>query len=350
MNDPVLDTARAWAQRGVPFALATVVGVRGSTYRGLAARQLMGADGTSVGTVSGGCLDTDLREVAGRVVETGVAERVEFDLTADDEAIWGWGIGCNGATDLLVEPADSVAALLDLVSSSASETFCIVHPVTAASERRIVHTWTTPEDEVDEAALEALAVGRHRTETVGGTRYLFEVMGSPPRLVVFGAGHDAVPVITQAATLGFAPVVVDDRRQFLTAERFGDAPELIHSEPGALASAILPDAKTAVVLMSHNYLRDLDALRSLLGSEVAYIGALGPGDRLQRMLDDLREEGAQVADEDLAKMYGPAGLDIGAEGPTEIAWSVLAEVLAVMRGKGGGSLRDRKGPAAVRSV
>jgi xanthine dehydrogenase accessory factor len=102
--------------------------------------------------------------------------------------------------------------------------------------------------------------------------------------------------------------------------------------------------------MSHNYLRDLDALTSLLGTDVAYIGALGPGERLQRMLDDLSSGGIEVADSDLSKMHGPAGLDIGAEGPVEIAWSVLAEVLAVSRGKSGGVLRSRKGPRAMREV
>ena len=92
--DTILASIREWSERGVDFALATAVGVRGSTYRGLAARQLVGADGAGVGTVSGGCLDRDLGEVARRVMSSGVAELVEFDLTADDEAIWGWGAAC----------------------------------------------------------------------------------------------------------------------------------------------------------------------------------------------------------------------------------------------------------------
>jgi hypothetical protein len=110
---------------------------------------------------------------------------------------------------------------------------------------------------------------------------------------VFGAGHDAVPVVAQAAQLGFRTVVVDDRRQFLTSERFPEAHELVHAVPGELARAMRPDSKTAVVLMSHNYLRDLDALESLLGTETAYIGALGPGERLQRMLTDLAARGSR---------------------------------------------------------
>lgn len=348
MNDAVLEAAREWARSGSRFALATVVGVRGSTYRGLAARQLIGDDGTSVGTVSGGCLDADLRQVALRVIESGRSERVEFDLTADDEAIWGWGVGCNGATDLLVEPGETAAALADLVAAAGVETYCLVHPVADPSGRTVVTAIDTSADPVTAEAISALHGGRHRATEIDGVRYLFEVVGAPPRLVVYGAGHDAAPVVAQAARLGFRTVVVDDRRQFLTAERFPEAHDLIHAEPGDLAKAIRPDAKTSVVLMSHNYLRDLDALRSLLGTDVTYIGALGPGERLERLLGDLGDAGATVSDADLEKLHGPAGLDIGAEGPTEIAWSVLAEVLAVNRGKDGGRLRDRKGPAGLR--
>lgn len=348
MNDPVLEAVREWARSGSRFALATVVGVRGSTYRGLAARQLMGEDGTSVGTVSGGCLDTDLRQVALQVIESGRAERVEFDLTADDEAIWGWGVGCNGATDLLVEPGQTAAALAELVAAPGVETYCLVHPVPDPAGRRVVTGADAGDDPVTAEAIAALEAGRHRAVEIEGVHHLLEVVGAPPRLVVYGAGHDAAPVVAQAARLGFRTVVVDDRRQFLTPERFPDAHDLIHAEPGDLAKAVRPDAKTSVVLMSHNYLRDLDALRSLLGSDVAYIGALGPGERLARLLGDLAEAGAVVSDADLEKLHGPAGLDIGAEGPTEIAWSVLAEVLAVTRGKDGGRLRVRKGPTGLR--
>ena len=348
MNDAVLEAVRTWSESDTSFALATVVGVRGSTYRGLAARQLVAADGTSLGTVSGGCLDNDLREVALRVIESGVPTQVEFDLTADDEAIWGWGVGCNGATDLLVEPSASAMDLVAMVAAAATDTFCIVHTVPDTSRRRIVTRGDDADDPLVAAALEAIESGRHRTEIMEGSRLLFEVVGAPPRLVVFGAGHDAAPVIAQAAMLGFRTVVVDDRRQFLTSERFPQAHELIHAEPAELARAIRPDAKTAVVLMSHNYLRDLDALESLLGTSAPYIGALGPGERLERMLDDLADRGIDVAADDLARIHGPAGLDIGAEGPTEIGWSVMAEVLAVMRGKSGGPLRARKGPAPLR--
>lgn len=350
MNDPVLDAVRSWSAGEAQFALATVVGVRGSTYRGLAARQLVAGDGTSVGTVSGGCLDADLREVAGRVIASGAPEQVEFDLTADDEAVWGWGVGCNGATDLLVEPASSATQLVSLIASAPTDTYCIVHPVPDVAGRRIVFGDGEAADPLEAAARAAIAGGRHRVATIDGVRHLLEVAGAPPRLVVFGAGHDAVPVVAHAALLGFRTLVVDDRRQLLTSERFPGAHELMHADPAELAKVVRPDSKTSVILMSHNYLRDLDALASLLGTEVAYIGALGPGERLQRMFDDLESRGVPLGRADLAKIHGPAGLDIGAEGPTEIAWSVMSEVLAVTRSKEGGPLRARKGPPAVRGL
>ena len=349
MHDPVLEAVRVCSDSETSFALATVVGVRGSTYRGLAARQLISRDGTSIGTVSGGCLDEDLRTVALRVIETGIAEQVEFDLTADDEAIWGWGVGCNGATELLVEPATAALELVKLVQTAPSETYCIVHSMPDTGSRRIVTSSDARDDRVVALAQTAIEAGRHRSETIDGMAFLFEVVGAPLRLVVFGAGHDAVPVVAQAATLGFRTLVVDDRRQFLTVERFPEAHELIHALPADLARTIRPDIKTSVVLMSHNYLRDLDAFASLLATEVAYIGALGPGERLQRMLDDLAERGVTATEADLAKTHGPAGLDIGAEGPTEIAWSVMSEVLAVARGRSGAPLRSSKGPEVMRS-
>ncbi len=135
---------------------------------------------------------------------------------------------------------------------------------------------------------------------------LLEVVGAPSRLVVCGAGHDAAPLVRFGAELGFEVTVVDDRRQFLTEDRFPDAAHLVHARPSDVSSVIETDPRTYVVLMSHNYLRDLDYLRSLIGTEVAYIGALGPGARLQRLLDDLQTEGTLLLESDLRKLHGPA--------------------------------------------
>jgi xanthine dehydrogenase accessory factor len=351
--DRIRETIMDWNGRGISFALATVVGVRGSTYRGLAARQLVAADGASVGTVSGGCLDSDLKAIAAGVIESGLSEVVEFDLTADDEAVWGWGIGCNGATRLLVEPASTAVHLATVLGElrSSQRPAAVVHLLSgsAAGTRAIVTHSSVDGDispEFAGVAREALIDSRHRLVREQGFEALVEVIGSPSRLVVCGAGHDAVPLVRYGAELGFEVIVVDDRRPFLTAERFPEASALVHCEPRDLGAAVDLDQRAHVVLMSHNYLRDLDYLRALLGTDVSYVGALGPGERLQRLLADLGEGG--VDERSLSVLYGPAGLDIGAEGPTEIALAIVSEIVAVRREKQAGHLRDRKGPEALR--
>jgi xanthine/CO dehydrogenase XdhC/CoxF family maturation factor len=345
-HDQVIAAIEDWAGRGVNFGLATVVGVRGSTYRGLAARQLVSIDGTSVGTVSGGCLDQDLTAVVVEVASERRPRLVEFDLTADDEAVWGWGIGCNGATKLLVEPAE---AALELVRCLRSQPAAIAHVISGLDlGSRIALGAEDPDwgHEIEQAR----ADGRHRLVSRAGTDYLLEIVTGQPGLVICGAGHDAVPLVALGAELGFEVTVTDERRQFLSRERFPQVTSLIHCPPAEVSAIVPLGPSTAVVIMSHNYLRDLDYLRSVLGREVNYLGCLGPGERLERMLKDLEAEGYDLAGTDLSRVHGPAGLDIGADGPIEIAWSILAEILAVRRGKRGGPLIDRKGPASLGRV
>jgi len=338
--DGILETMIDWATRDVPFALATVVGVRGSTYRGLAARQAVSEHSASVGTISGGCLDNDLHQVAATVIATGEPVLVEFDLTADDEAIWGWGIGCNGATEVLVEPSSSALQLAErLRVSHLGRRSAIIHSLDSdslATRRFVTPTGDTPVlGKLTEAAQEAMREGRHRVVEVEGGRSLIEVVGSPTRLLVCGAGHDADPVVRYGRELGFETIVTDDRRHLLTTERFPNGTELVHAEARELSSVISLDERTYVVLMSHNYLRDLEYLRQLQGSSVAYIGALGPSERLDRLFADLASEGVVFDEEMRRRVRGPAGLDIGAEGPVEIAWSIMSEVLAVRTGASG---------------
>lgn len=332
--DGILETMNDWDSRGVRFALATVVGVRGSTYRGLAARQAVSEHSASVGTISGGCLDNDLHRVAATVIESSTPRLVEFDLTADDEAIWGWGIGCNGATEVLVEPSSSALELAErLETTSLGRRSAIVHslePESLGSRRFITPAGDAPVlGKLTEAAEEAMREGRHRVVDVEGERSLIEVVGSPSKLLVCGAGHDADPVVRYGSELGFESIVTDDRRHLLTAERFPAGTELVHAEASELSSAITLDERTYVVLMSHNYLRDLEYLRQLHGADVAYVGALGPSERLDRLYDDLELEGIVFDDAARRRIRGPAGLDIGAEGPVEIAWSIMSEILTV---------------------
>ncbi len=359
--ETILQTTLDWNRAEKRFALATVVGVRGSTYRELGARQLVAEDGYSVGTVSGGCLDQDLQRVVEEVLASGRPQLVEFDLTADDEAIWGWGIGCNGATELLVVPSGEAGEWAGRVAAARAgdRPLAVVHHLSGPRYVRMYvggsgiesssvagPAW---EAEAVAAAREAIAEGESRMVSVGGERFLVETVGAPWRLLICGAGHDADPLAQFAAELGFEVVITDERPAVLSTERF-PAAHLIQALPADLGEGVRLDRRTFVVVMSHNYLRDLDYIRSLLGTDVPYIGALGPGARLERLIADLEHSGCAPTREDLAKMHGPAGLDIGAEGPREIAWAVMAEVMAVRRSKAAGFLRDRKGPDSFRKL
>jgi xanthine dehydrogenase accessory factor len=343
--DPeILSTIADWDRRGIDFVLATVVGVRGSTYRGLAARQLVAADGTMVGTVSGGCLDNELALIAAGMDRKAPPKLVEFDLTADDEAVWGWGIGCNGITELLVE---SSSAATELAGDMRVDAPAMIHTLSGPG---FGHHQRIDESDPDwgEELADALRDGRHRRVHRDGVDYLLELTSPPPQLVVCGAGHDAVPLVRLGKELGYDVTVVDDRRAFLTRERFPEADRLVQCAPAELSDRIAVDDRTAFVVMSHNYQRDVDFLGSLLGKGAAYIGCLGPGERLERMLKDLSARG-QLPDPD-DRIYGPAGLDLGADGPTEIAWSILAEIMSVRRRRKGGPLVEKKGPSGWRPL
>jgi xanthine dehydrogenase accessory factor len=325
----LLDAAEELAARGEPMALATVVATRGSTYRRAGARLLIPADGEPIGSISGGCLEGDVARIGREVLASGEPRTVEFDMTADDDAVWGYGLGCNGAIELFVEP--TAGALESVAALRSGQGACLVIPLTGPDAG--LHLLET-----DGAAAAALRDGRSRVEEVAGERIYYEPLVLPLRLLVCGAGHDAIPLVRQAAELGWRVVMVDVRKALLTPERFPGASEFASPDPEAAADALAPDARTAAILMSHNYLRDIAYLRSFLDAPLGYLGMLGPRGRTEQMLAQLGRPEA------IERLYAPAGLDIGAEGPEEVAHAIIAEILGVLHGRGGGALRDRRGP------
>jgi len=360
----VLAAIAALRARKEPMALATIVDVKGSTYRRAGARLLIPAEGDMVGNLSGGCLEGEVEGVARMVMAGGEPRTVMYDLTADDEVIWGWGLGCNGAIEVFVEPGDKAAEVADALALALEEERSIAVATVIETGLEGVPTGarllvepggvegSVGEAQADEAigaaAASALATGATATVPieVGGAelRVFIEVLQPPLRMLVCGAGHDAIPLVRAASALGWRVVVVDDRDAFLDEQRFPGATGFVAALPAEVAAAAGVDGRTYAVVMSHNYLRDRDYLRSLLGTEVGYIGMLGPNARLERLLEDLGRDGVVPSAGDLAKLYGPAGLDIGAEGPDEIAASIIAEVLATSRSRGAGFLRERPGP------
>lgn len=192
--------------------------------------------------------------------------------------------------------------------------------------------------------VEAVRERRALLEAEDAIRVFIEVVAPPPLLVVFGAGHDAVPLVHVARLAGFRVVVVDPREAFLTRERFPDANRLVRAHPEEVPERLELPPDACAVVMTHNYLQDQVLLRFLLPRPLAYLGVLGPWERTERLLSELAQEGLAEAASPPPHLYAPIGMDIGAEGPEQIAIAVVAEILAVRHGKSGGSLRLRKGP------
>jgi xanthine dehydrogenase accessory factor len=343
------------------MALATIVGVTGSTYRREGARLLVPQHGKPVGTISGGCLEDDVRVAAGEVMESATPQLLHFDLTADDEVVWGWGLGCNGVIDVFVEPAEGAAATAGAMRRAIEDQRSLAVVIVIASGgdpapgvRMLVRPDGAAEgslgaSELDrrarDEAVRALSGDRSgRVELAEGVEAFVEVLAPPLRLLVCGAGHDAVPLVRSAAGLGWQVEVVDDREAFLNSSRFPEAARFVKAEPLHAAREAGVDGRTYVVVMSHNFVRDKDYLRSFLGSPAPYVGMLGPQARLERLLAELLREGFEPNPKDLTVVHGPAGLDLGGDGPEEVAWAIVAEIIAVRNGRQGGFLKERTGP------
>ncbi len=348
--------------QGRPMALGTIVAAHGSTYRREGARLLVHQDGKMVGNISGGCLEGEIREVAFEVMSNGTPRLLHYDLTADDEAIWGWGLGCNGIIDVFVEPAEGAAATAGALERAIErqEWLAAVTVVespangtVAAGARMLVRLDGSTEGSLGDG-LDAVAVDEGRraledersglADLAPGVRAFVEAFVPPPRLVVCGAGHDVIPLVGFASQMGWRVDLTDEREGFLKEHRFPGATSLVKAAPIDAASAVGADDRTYVTVMSHNYLRDKDYLRSFLGTPVRYIGMLGPGARLDRLLATLADEGFVPQAEDMDVVHGPAGLDLGGDGPEEVAWAILAELMAVRNGRDGGFLKDRRAP------
>jgi len=287
----------AAAERREPAVLATVVEVDGSAYRGAGARMVVRADGSTVGAVSGGCLEADIVSRARELIVSGGSDVVHYDTRATADEVMGLGLGCQGVIDVRLESlsreslANEIARLAELRARGAV------------------------------------------------------------RLLVCGAGTDAIPVVRLAALTGWLVTVVDHRPSFAAAERFPDAEHVVcvnaTRAPDALASAVPIATVSAAVVMAHAAAHDRAYLHALLGVDtLRYLGVLGPRRRTLELL-----EGAGIAAREIPhQLYAPVGLDIGAETPEEIALSIVSEIAAVLAGRDARSLRQHGGPIHTNRV
>jgi xanthine dehydrogenase accessory factor len=357
----IIDALRLAALNSGTVALATVVRITGSSYGGVGTRMVIQPDGSTVGIVSGGCLEADLAGHARQVRESRIAKVVTYDTRADDDAAWGLGLGCNGLIDVLLEPllppdATAVADLLDH-ARNADEASVLATVIAATAGSRIgSHVLITGNDvrttgevavtliaPVVEDARDAFAEKRRGLlREYGDTVVAFEVVMPATRLLICGSGPDVVPLVRFGEELGWNLTVVDHRPlEHAHPERFPGAQVVECADPRNLGSAATISSHTAAVVMSHHYARDMEYMKALAESDAAYIGMLGPRARTERMLADLASAGESITAGE--RIFSPVGLDIGSEGPDAIALAILAEVSAVMSGTHAGHLRDRRG-------
>jgi xanthine/CO dehydrogenase XdhC/CoxF family maturation factor len=346
-----LSALQAVRNTGGRAASATVVRVHGSAYRREGTRMLVREDGTYECGLSAGCLEPAVADRAARVIATGEPALISYDL--EDDSVWGLNIGCTGAVDIRIERIgdDEVTeAWLDVLARGAHAV--LLTPLAGLSGRRIVLGSGGAVGRLSDPAVERLADERARTllaapcpasasEKVGAAEVFFEVNEEPPRLVVFGAGRDAIPLVRQAWTMGFSVTVVDPRAAYLNPQLFTGA-TLVLTPFDALDRAVTLPEPSYVLIMSHHLERDRQSLAFSLASEAAYVGVLGPRARFERLLTDLAREGVVPSPTADARVHSPVGLALGAETPEEVAVSILAEILAVRRGFAGGFLRGTR--------
>jgi len=350
-------------KRGERAALATVVSVEGSSYRRPGARMLITESGETTGVLSAGCFERDVCERAAKVMMTGEPVLVKYDTTTDDDIVWGLGLGCNGVVHVLIESATSerVIGLMQLLAECAesdiSGAIITVFHVAGDAKMTIGTTallypdgtidgeFSIPsmfDDLIEAVTTAASTVKRYETQD-GYVDVFLEVIQPRPRLVIFGAGLDVVPVVGLAKKLGWHTTVVDTRARVSSGERFHEADNVLLSRPEDVLMQVPLSERTMVVLMTHNYLHDLELLRQLLPLPLRYLGCLGPKRRTETLLLELFDDDTRRAAAELRRLHAPVGLDIGAETPEEIALSIVSEIKAELCERTGGQLREREG-------
>ena len=350
-------------QTGKQTALATVVHVEGSSYRRPGARMLITEDGMLTGMISGGCLEGDALRKALLVMIERKSKLVTYDTMDDDDAKFGVGLGCNGIIQVLIEPIDPAdpthpIQLLKAVNETRQKAVLVTlfslqnktDPqygtcLLLKEDKTVIDTTSVLKDILIADANEALAdqhssFKNYISDDLTLTAFI-EVIKPPVSIVIIGAGNDVIPLAKMADILGWEIIVTDGRADYATKERFPAGCQVWVSKPEDVLEKIVIDDQTVFVLMTHNYNFDKAMLQHLAQKNPAYIGMLGPKKKLQRMLDELKEEQVFLTEQQLSVVHSPVGLDIGAETSEEIALSVLAEIRALFAGRNLQPLRNK---------
>lgn len=367
----VLPELVGWWREGRTVGLATVIATWRSAPRQPGAAMLLGPQGEAVGSVSGGCVEGAVYELAGEVVETGEPQLQRYGVS-DDDAL-SVGLTCGGILDVLVESVSpdsfpELGELADLVEAGEPVALATVveHPDAEVVGRRILvrpNGSDQPSPSLGSARMDAAVVddarglleaGRNATLEYGpdgerrgeGMRVFVSSFAPAPRMIIFGAIDFAAAAARMGSFLGYRVTVCDARPVFATSTRFPDADEVVvdwpHRYLAAEAEAGRVDARTVITVLTHDPKFDVPLLEVALRLDVAYVGAMGSRRTHDDRMERLRETG--LTEEELARLSSPIGLDLGARTPEETAVSIAAEIIALRWGGGGGRLAETRGP------
>jgi xanthine/CO dehydrogenase XdhC/CoxF family maturation factor len=365
----LLDALLVEREAGREAVLTTVVKVEGSAYRRPGARMLVSRFGRPEGTISGGCLEAEVAQKAWWLTEAGPALRSYSTAEADEasEEALSFGLGCNGKVFVLFErlPANAPCALVDALlgvrdTQQPAAIATVIASPAGASPRLGERLFLAPgqcatggllRSSLAEQITADLQQTLARTTSArclypdgkDAVEVLLEYLPPSRRLVIFGAGHDAQPLVRMAKLLGWHVTVIDGRAHFARAERFADADQVLVGDveqPFAYHDLV---RGAAVAVMTHSLVQDAHWLHGVLHSEPCYVGQLGPRERTERLLAGIHQQVGKQQGElpGLARLHYPIGLDLGGDTPESVAMAMLAEIQAVLNGRSGGSLRFR---------
>ncbi|MGQ0601990.1 MAG: XdhC family protein [Anaerolineales bacterium] len=345
-----------WIERNEPVALATVVQTWGSSPRAAGAKMAVTPGGGMTGSVSGGCVEGATFEEGVAALKTNRAKLVHFGVA--DETAWEVGLACGGSIDVFVQPLDrvlyatvrellqaekafAVATLVKVAQSAGDEVGrgFVLDDAGAIVARSSKHSDAPVTEAETVAAREALAAGQSTRAALPSGDWFIEVVWPSPTLIVVGGVHTTIALTALAKTMGYRTVVVDPRKAFGSEDRFPHVDTLVQEWPDDALKGVGISRATAIAMLTHDPKLDDPGLEVALRSNAFYIGALGSKNTQEKRRTRLREAG--LTDEQLARLRGPIGLDLGGRTPEEVALAIMAEIVAARNGRL--KLGDRSG-------
>jgi xanthine dehydrogenase accessory factor len=344
-------------KQGKKTALATVVHVSGSSYRRPGARMLVTEDGQITGAISGGCLEGDALRKAALAIAQGKNKLVIYDTTDEDDAKLGIQLGCNGIVSILFEPVlegaenSPIEVLADAISKRETSLIFTIfskeQPTqlgTFSYSKLPVFVRKLIDNDSNEVMLNRKSLHREILIEQKPQHCFIEFCEPAISLFIVGAGNDAMPLAKIAKTIGWEVSIIDGRITHANTQRFAELNQIIVGKPTEIIDQLFIDTRTAIVLMTHNYQYDLSMLECLQRKDFGYLGLLGPASKRDRMFEELEQKGIVFSEDTMDKIYGPTGLDLGAETAEEIALSICSEIMTIITRSSAIKLREKSEP------